>query len=218
MGRNDRQGHLQRLPVIGGLNGMILASIILSFVFHTMTTALLFVSERSDLKPQQEKLVLDLELDPLPTEKKRPQARAQEPQPQSPGSGQKSSGHGQAGRAGSGFQVVGGQKSEVTVPIPVDSPEMEAFLARIQAEIAPLWVRAQPPGMGQVELRMEINTRGEVSSLWITRLQGSPELGDFVAGLVRKAGPFPASRLTRNGPVVVDCSFDIVGGSRAQTR
>ncbi len=205
--------------VTGRANMAILASVALSVLIHSLFVSLFLVSVHSKNRAHKEKIVLDLEqLDSRMKEDRSDRSTERKPGPQGRDSGRRSTREQSAQGSGRSFQAVGGTKPEVALPVPVDSPRMREFLAGIKAAIAPLWARAQPPGMGRVELRMEISSRGEVSSLWITRLQGSPELGDFVADLVREAGPFPATVLTQDGPVVVDCSFDIVGGSRAEAR
>jgi len=217
MGKNEHRGALEAPGAwLWGFSLTVLACLFLSVALHVMFTALFLWPYGTETRRPEEKVVLDLRLD-MPSggkeEKKTAKADGtdQKKHPRKPETRErKDSG------SDRDFQVVGGQKHEISLPVSVDSPEMRELLMGIKAEIAPLWSQAQPPGMGQVELRMEINSRGEVSSLWITRLRGSSELGDFVAELVRRAGPFPASKLTQSGPVVVDCTFDIVGGSQAR--
>lgn len=219
MDRSDKLGGFcPAWGVTGRTNMAVLASVALSMLIHSVFVSLFLFSVHSKNTAHKEKIVLDLELDSRSIKNRPDRSSQQKPGPQDTDPGQPTTGGQSAQGSGRAFQAVGGPRPEVALPIPVDSPMMREFLAGIKAAIAPLWARAQPPGMGRVELRMEISSRGEVSSLWITRLQGSPELGDFVADLVREAGPFPATDLTQDGPVVVDCSFDIVGGSRAEVR
>jgi outer membrane biosynthesis protein TonB len=217
MGKNDLRGALKTSGAwLGSFNLTVLACLVLSVAIHSMFTALFLWPQGTEPRRPEEKVVLDLRLDMPAAAREENRARKEDSRDQKQPPRQPEGGQGGASGGDRDFQVLGGQRHEISLPVSVDSPEMRELLTGIKAEIAPLWIQAQPPGMGQVELRMEINSRGEVSSLWITRLRGAPELGDFVAELVRRAGPFPASKLTQSGPVVVDCTFDIVGGSQAR--
>lgn len=100
----------------------------------------------------------------------------------------------------------------------VDDEAVRNALKRIQKKIIPRWSRAEPPGMGRVEVRMELDGQGRISSLWITSLQGPTELGDFIAGLIRQSSPFPAAvKHIDRDRLVLDCSFNVTG-STVQTK
>ena len=97
--------------------------------------------------------------------------------------------------------------------VAVDDELLAQTLLAVRKGIGPLWKQAEPPGMGKVQLRMEIDSTGSIVSMWITKLQGPPELGEFVASLVRRAAPFPDAGHGLSNPVVIDCAFNVTGGS-----
>jgi len=101
---------------------------------------------------------------------------------------------------------------------PVQDEATRNALKRIQKKIIPHWNTADPPGIGLVEIRMELDGRGAIRSLWITSLQGPPELGDFIAGLIKRSSPFPeAVRHVPGQTLVLDCAFNVTGSTMRAT-
>jgi outer membrane biosynthesis protein TonB len=97
--------------------------------------------------------------------------------------------------------------------VAVDDEVLARTLKAVRRGIRPYWQDAEPPGMGKVALRMEIDGSGSIVSMWITKLQGPPKLGEFVASLVRRAAPFPGAGHGLPNPLVIDCAFNVTGRS-----
>ncbi len=82
-------------------------------------------------------------------------------------------------------------------------------LKSIQKKISSFWHRASPPGVGYVELRLEIDTDGSVSSLWIKELHGTFQLAEFVSRLVYGSAPFVQAMRDMTDPMMIECIFHV---------
>ncbi len=97
-----------------------------------------------------------------------------------------------------------------------NDPELQAVLRKIKQRIALAWQGARPPETGLVEIRLKIGAQGELLSLWVLRLDGSPVLTEFVSDLVLRAAPFPEIMQLAGNGLLLDCAFSIQEGPEKQ--
>ena len=102
------------------------------------------------------------------------------------------------------------QEREV-VPEKVREQRTERVMRGVRRSIASIWREAEPPCPGIAEVRLKVSPGGELESLWITRLQGRSELGEYMRQLIRTAALFPVAGHNATKPVVLDCRFEIAG-------
>ncbi|MFW6054516.1 MAG: hypothetical protein ACOC9D_01325 [Thermodesulfobacteriota bacterium] len=97
---------------------------------------------------------------------------------------------------------------------PVDDDRVQEALKQVEKKIIPIWRQASPPSIGWVRLRMKVLENGLVTPRSITGLQGSPELGAYVLGLLQEVSfsSIPELR-TLPTPLVIECFFDVTGKS-----
>ncbi|MCF8104633.1 MAG: hypothetical protein K9K64_04060 [Desulfohalobiaceae bacterium] len=97
---------------------------------------------------------------------------------------------------------------------PVDDDRVQKVLKQVEKKIIPIWRQASPPSLGWVRLRMKVLENGLVTPRSITGLQGSPELGAYVLGLLQGVSfsSIPELR-TLPTPLVIECFFDVTGKS-----
>lgn len=98
----------------------------------------------------------------------------------------------------------------------VESERTENTLRRVRRSIASVWREADPPCPGIAELRLKLAPSGELVSVWITRLKGRSELGEYLRGLLDHAAPYSRAMNNATRPVVFDCRFEIEGPERTQ--
>ncbi|MFW6178779.1 MAG: hypothetical protein ACOC43_10520 [Desulfohalobiaceae bacterium] len=91
----------------------------------------------------------------------------------------------------------------------VKDPQLQAALDKLKQSIAASWEKARPPAEGMVEVRLLLNSQGEIDSLWILRLEGSPALADFVQRLLRRIAPFKGLVQLQQGQMTLDCVFRV---------
>lgn len=107
------------------------------------------------------------------------------------------------------------QTSEAPALIQVQNQErdtaVDSVLSRVRERLQPVWEQAAPPGTGQVELCLELTQSGEVHSVWVTNVYGSPQLADFILELVREAGPYPLAGEYIADRLTVGCTFAVKG-------
>jgi hypothetical protein len=97
------------------------------------------------------------------------------------------------------------------IPRSVEGERKERTLRRVRRSIASVWSKAEPPCPGIAELRLKLAPTGELMSIWITRLKGRSELGEYLRGLLGSAAPYRQAMLNATRPVVFDCRFEISG-------
>jgi hypothetical protein len=97
------------------------------------------------------------------------------------------------------------------VPRDVEKEWTENTLRRVRRSIASVWREAEPPCPGIAELRLKLAPSGELVSVWITRLKGRSELGEYIRGLLDHAAPYSRAMNNATRPVVFDCRFEITG-------
>ena len=97
------------------------------------------------------------------------------------------------------------------VPQTVESESTENTLRRVRRSIASVWRQADPPCPGIAELRIKLAPSGELVSVWITRLKGRSELGEYLRGLLDHAAPYSSAMNNATSSVVFDCRFEISG-------
>lgn len=104
-------------------------------------------------------------------------------------------------------------EDEATKQIPrsVEGERKEKTLQRVRRSIASVWSKADPPCPGIAELRLKLAPTGELLSIWITRLKGRSELGEYLRGLLGSAAPYKRAMLNATQAVVFDCRFEISG-------
>lgn len=94
---------------------------------------------------------------------------------------------------------------------PLTNPRVRKVLQLIQRKVDSLWRRADPPGLGTVELRLKLSPEGKLVSLWITKLRGDSKLADFLAALLKEAAPYTQAMGEFAKPLVLDCRFEVDG-------
>jgi len=104
------------------------------------------------------------------------------------------------------------------IPRAIEGERQERILRRVRRSIASVWNKAEPPCSGIVELRLKLAPNGELMSLWITRLKGRSELGDYLRGLLGNAAPYSGAMHNATRPVVFDCRFEISGPGEKRSK
>jgi outer membrane biosynthesis protein TonB len=94
----------------------------------------------------------------------------------------------------------------------LQDPELQAALESVQKRIAQSWQQSMPPESGRVEVRLVLNSQGEIISLWVLKLKGSPVLAKYVQDLLQGIAPFPKLEQLPKGQMTVDCAFIVQQG------
>lgn len=94
----------------------------------------------------------------------------------------------------------------------LENPDLQAALQSVKERIAGGWQKATPPEKGRVELRLVLSSQGEIISLWVLKLEGSPALADFVQDLLLGISPFPGLEGLQEEQMTLDCSFRVQQG------
>lgn len=103
------------------------------------------------------------------------------------------------------------EKDEEVVPETVENPRTKENLKQIRRSIASIWSKAKPPCSGIAEVRLKLGPEGQLDSIWITRLKGRSELGEFIRGMLRDAAPYVQAMHNASQQLVLDCRFEIKG-------
>lgn len=90
-----------------------------------------------------------------------------------------------------------------------DDSKTSTVMQLIQRQVAPIWQMSTPPEVGKIILRMELDTKGRIASLWILQAQGSQLLVEHIKNLLRQAAPFCKAMEGFSRPLILDCLFHI---------
>ncbi|MGM0424532.1 MAG: TonB C-terminal domain-containing protein [Thermodesulfobacteriota bacterium] len=94
----------------------------------------------------------------------------------------------------------------------LEDPGLQAALKSVKERISSGWQKARPPDKGRVEVRLVLSSQGEIISLWVLKLEGSPALADFVQELLQSIAPFPGLENLQKGQMTIDCAFRVQQG------
>jgi len=101
------------------------------------------------------------------------------------------------------------EKDEEVVPETVENPQTKGNLKQVRRSISSVWSKAEPPCSGIVEVRLKLGPEGQLNSIWITRLKGRSELGEFIRGMLRDAAPYVQAMHNASQQLIFDCRFEI---------
>lgn len=200
----SRLHFLARFPVKGFL---------LSCLFHVAVLAFLFWPHQPDMLQQQHReLVLEL--------REEPAEELSEQEKEADGSSELDLASSSRDAADRSLQEdtegelpeyfdFGLDSEQQILPGKMDSEQEERILRRVREEIDDLWRDSRPPGPGFVQLRIRLDSEGEIASLRIIGLQGSSEVADYIKDLVREAAPYTSAMEGAEQEMVFDCLFDI---------
>jgi hypothetical protein len=195
-----------------------------SFLFSCLVHALILVfviGPYIDVALQRDEMVLELKEEPkeAPSERKREKremamrmtrpASGEKSNPSS--SEQKSKQDTETGELPERMDFAPEDEDTEKVLQTVESERTEDTLRRVRRSIASVWRQADPPCPGIAELRLKLAPSGELVSVWITRLKGRSELGEYLRGLLDHAAPYSRAMNNATRPVVFDCRFEISG-------
>mgnify|MGYP006284819645 CR=1 FL=1 len=91
---------------------------------------------------------------------------------------------------------------------PVKNREMQEALRNIRKKIDKFWEDSESSSQGKVRLSLRIDTQGRIVTLWLNELEGTPDWGQHILDIVRKAGPFAKAMEELSEPLELDCVFE----------
>lgn len=103
------------------------------------------------------------------------------------------------------------EEGEEVVPETVENPRTKRNLKQVRQSISSVWNKAEPPCSGIAEVRLKLGPGGQLDSIWITRLKGRSELGEFIRGMLRDAAPYVQAMHNASQQLIFDCRFEIKG-------
>ena len=223
----DSSHYTKGMAKIGTLfNFGTAASFLLSCLVHALILVFV-IGPYIDVALQRDEMVLELKEEPEETTRKRkPEKREMAVRMTRPASGgtsnpssskQKSRQDTETGELPEHMDFAPEDEDKKKVPQAVESERTEKTLRRVRRSIASVWREADPPCPGIAELRLKLAPSGELVSVWITRLKGRSELGEYLRGLLDHAAPYSRAMNNATRPVVFDCRFEIEGPEKMRT-